>query len=338
MSAPERLGGYRPNQPIQSGPLFRWPPQPTSLLMWLFGFPGYLWPWNTLFLVLSFLSWRFLTPEMNEMKSLEAGWIALLLARNLGMLLLFVGTWHVRLYVLKAQGTSYKYNSRWHSIGNQTFLFGNQLWDNIFWSVVSAVPIWTAYEGLAYWQHANGFVPSVSWQAHTSYCFLLLLVTPLWLNVHFYVTHRLIHWPPLYRAIHRIHHKNVNPGAWSGLAMHPVEHLVYFSAVSLYWIVPSHPMHTLFSLQLLALGATLAHHGFDRLVLVRGRTLDTGHYMHYLHHKYVTVNFGTELVPLDKWLGTFHDGSDDAMEALKNRARVRMLRTRCKRDPAERGR
>lgn len=332
LSEPERRSGFRPEQAIQTEPLFQWPPRPVVLAKWLFSFPGYLWPWQTFFLGLAVVSWLSLTPDMGKMKNFSADWIALLFARNLALLVLFVSAWHVRLYVQKAQGTKYKYNSRWLSVDNPTFLFRNQLWDNVFWNVCSAVPIWTAYEALTYWLQANGFVQTVGWETHPIYCALLVLVTPLWLSIHFYTTHRLIHWGPLYRSVHSLHHKNVNIGPWSGLAMHPAEHLVYFSAVALYWIIPSHPLHSLYTLLHLALAAALGHHGFDQLVLSTRRSLNAGHYWHYLHHKHVRVNYGNLLVPLDKWLGTFHDGSDEAQEALKRRIRASVL------SPAPQGR
>jgi sterol desaturase/sphingolipid hydroxylase (fatty acid hydroxylase superfamily) len=41
--------------------------------------------------------------------------------------------------------------------------------------------------------------------------------------------------------------------------------------------------------------------------------------MHYLHHRYHTVNFGEGLVPLDKWFGSLHDGSDEAHAAMRKR-------------------
>jgi len=46
----------------------------------------------------------------------------------------------------------------------------------------------------------------------------------------------------------------------------------------------------------------------------------------YLHHKYFTVNFGVEALPLDKWFGRFHDGSPEAhaamLEQRKKKARL----------------
>lgn len=40
--------------------------------------------------------------------------------------------------------------------------------------------------------------------------------------------------------------------------------------------------------------------------------LKNEYYFHYLHHRFFTVNFGTEAVPLDQWFGSFHDGSPEA--------------------------
>ncbi|RKX89234.1 MAG: hypothetical protein DRP70_04425 [Spirochaetes bacterium] len=33
-----------------------------------------------------------------------------------------------------------------------------------------------------------------------------------------------------------------------------------------------------------------------------------GNYFHYLHHRYVSCNFGRGTIPWDKWLGLFYDG------------------------------
>ena len=51
----------------------------------------------------------------------------------------------------------------------------------------------------------------------------------LFADAHFYVTHRLLHWGPLYRHVHYVHHQSVNPGAWSSLSFHPIEAAIFFS-------------------------------------------------------------------------------------------------------------
>ena len=51
----------------------------------------------------------------------------------------------------------------------------------------------------------------------------------------------------------------------------------------------------------------------------RTALFDTHAYAHYLHHKYFEVNYADGSIPLDKWFGTFHDGSPEADEAMKKR-------------------
>ena len=49
--------------------------------------------------------------------------------------------------------------------------------------------------------------------------------------------------------------------------------------------------------------------------------------MHYLHHRYFEVNYGGDgRVPIDKWFGTFHDGSPEAHEAMNKRVLARRRR------------
>jgi sterol desaturase/sphingolipid hydroxylase (fatty acid hydroxylase superfamily) len=80
------------------------------------------------------------------------------------------------------------------------------------------------------------------------YFVAMMLLIPLVRDIHFYWVHRLLHWKPLYKAAHYLHHRNVNVGPWSGLSMHPIEHLLYFTGVLLHWILPSHPLHAIFHL------------------------------------------------------------------------------------------
>jgi sterol desaturase/sphingolipid hydroxylase (fatty acid hydroxylase superfamily) len=314
----ESYGGWQPESRLQVAPVFVWPLRPWRLFVYLFGFPGYLWPWNAFYAAMPLLSWLLLT-DAARMHTLAGSWPWLILARNAALIVLVVSMWHLPLYVRRLQGTQYKYNARWLSTKSSRFLFHDQLFDNVFWTFASAIPIWSAYEIVTLWAQANGLIRAISWPAHPVYCALLVFVIPLLQEIHFYLVHRLIHWAPLYRAVHSLHHKNVNPGPWSGLAMHPVEHLLYFSGPLLLWIIPSHPYHLLFWLQYAALGPAQGHAGFGKVLFGDRMTLDTDSYFHYLHHKYVTVNYGIELIPLDKWFGTFHDGSDDAKAMMRRR-------------------
>lgn len=322
---------YRP-EPVQLVALFRRPLRLVPLLKFLFGL---FWPWSLVFFGISWLVWHLAARPLTE--SWSVGAVALLLAAYAVTHVLFVGGWHLHLYVLRSQGTEYKYDSRWPSTNDPTFLFRNQVWDNVLWNLCSAVPIATCYQLVTLWMQAHGVAPTVSWQAHPVYCVTLaLLVIPTWIAVHFYAVHRVLHWKPLYRSVHCLHHKNINPCPWSGVAMHPIEHVLYFSAVALFWIVPSHPLHGMYLLINLLVGPAMTHSGFNRIVLRNGISFRLGDYMHQLHHKYVQANYGTTFVPFDHWRGTMLDGSDESIEALKAQVRERALRSRQRQPNAER--
>ena len=87
-----------------------------------------------------------LTPSVESMKTFDLGWIAFLFVRNIVLTTLFFGGFHLYLYGRRKQGTEFKYNGRWLDNDNPEFLFRDQLLDNLFWTFVSGVPIWTAYE------------------------------------------------------------------------------------------------------------------------------------------------------------------------------------------------
>ena len=91
--------------------------------------------------------------------------------------------------------------------------------------------------------------------------------------------------------------------------MHPVEHILYFSGVLIHFIIPSNPLHFFFHIQHLAIGPVNGHLGFESITY-KGTPLASD-YFHYLHHKYVNCNFGMDIVPLDKWLGVYYDGTGE---------------------------
>ena len=322
----DKRGDWKPFERIEYPAVFVWPPQPLAIARWFFGYPGYLLPWNLFYAVLGIAVWAWLTPPLESMTSFAPGWILFLLARNAVLTLVFYGLFHLPLYVRRSQGGSFKFNAKWPDRDNSAFLLGNQTADNMIWSFASGVPIWTAYEALTLWAFANGYIPYLDWQAHPVGFVVLMLLIPLFREAHFFLVHRLIHWPPLYRTVHKLHHNNVNPGPWSGISMHPVEHVLYFSGVLIHWIVPSHPIHALFHLLHAGLSPAHGHAGFDRIVVGRNGAIATHCYAHYLHHKYFECNYADGAIPLDRWFGSFHDGSEEAHIAMNQRFMARHAR------------
>ncbi len=312
-------GYWQPPQAITSPALFTWPPQPLGVLKWIFGFPGYLWPWTTLYGLIAVITWFYFQPDLAVCKEVQISWIMQIFVRNQALLILVVGGWHLHLYIFKAQGLQYKYTDKWLSNANRKFLWGSQLRDNVFWSCVSGGTIWTAYEVLLMWAYANGIIPYVDWRTQPVYCVLLFGAIPMWRLFHFYWVHRLTHWKPLYKAAHYLHHKNINVGPWSGLAMHPIEHILYFSCILLHWVVPSHPLHMLFNVQHAALTPAQGHVGFDKLILHNKAKVPAASFFHQLHHRYFECNYGEVDFPFDKWFGTYHDGTPQAHTSMRDK-------------------
>jgi sterol desaturase/sphingolipid hydroxylase (fatty acid hydroxylase superfamily) len=312
-------GNWAPNEPVSYGPLFTWPPQARALLKWFFGFPGFLLPWNLLYAVAAVLIWAFLTPSLETMRTAAPGWMLLVLARNLVLAIAVYGAWHLWLYVWRKQDTSFKYNRQWPKAGVSTFMLGSQNRENMFWTLASGVPIWTAYEVLLLWAYASGTITILSPTEHPVAFVALFFLVPFIHEVGFYFCHRLLHWPPLYRVAHALHHRNTNPGPWSGLSMHPIEHVIYFSTILLFFLFPAHPIHMINLASRLGLAPAQGHTGFDRVVVGDDKTMNTSYFAHYLHHKYFEVNYADGMVPLDKWFGSFHDGTPEAHALMKAR-------------------
>jgi sterol desaturase/sphingolipid hydroxylase (fatty acid hydroxylase superfamily) len=320
-------GDWRPAKPLALAPINHWPPRPAALGKWMFGFPGFLWPQNACWLGIAVLTWAFLTPELSAMKSLELWWIALIHARNMAFILVLFGGLHLYFYVFKKQGDTLRFTTEPFSTTSRRFLFKSQVRDNMFRTLIIAVPTITAYEVITYWAFANGYLgffdlsasPVLFW----GWFALLLLLAPLIHSFHFYFGHRLLHAKILYKSVHALHHRNVEVGPWSGLAMHPVEHIIYFSTVVVQWLLALHPVNALFQIQLAAFLPALSHSGYEKLKVGDDLDIDGGGYFHYLHHKYFECNYGGSLTPLDRLFGTFHDGTPEAQAAMQERMRAR---------------
>ena len=75
----------------------------------------------------------------------------------------------------------------------------------------------------------------------------------------------------------------------------------------------------IFHLQHLAFAPAKGHSGFERVVVKDDKAIGTGSYFHQLHHKHFECNYGNDIIHLDKWFGTFHDGSKEAEKKMNER-------------------
>ena len=303
----DEKGHWSPNAPLRYAPVFDWPFRLVAFLKYLFGWNGMIWPVNLFLVGVGFLTAYVLQPDLSQTTTLQYGWIAQMLLRNLIYMWLAYGSVHYILYVRKLHGTDRKYHPQWLAKNNKKFTFNDQVLDNIFWTSVSGLLFWTAYEVFYILAASNGRVPLILFRQHPIWFIVFFFIINLFSEVHFYLIHRLIHTKFLFKHVHSLHHRNINIGPWSGLSMHPIEHLLYFSGLLIFFVIPSHPVHFFFFSAHLGLVPLSAHTGFEG-PLFKGK-LPIGSYFHYLHHRNVNCNFGNDVVPMDRWFGNFYDGT-----------------------------
>lgn len=182
-------------------------------------------------------------------------------------------------------------------------LLPGQLRHEVTGSMVS-IFIFGLYGVLTIWMDRVGLA-TIVWRPRWALLPLELLFLVIWNDIHFYVIHRALHTPWLYRKVHKVHHRSVTPTPWSTYSFHWVESTLLGSVmVTILWAVSLDVMAILlFPLVSLTLN-NLGHMNHD---LVPGKS--TWHLLaasrrHALHHSHVRGNFGFLFPVLDHLLGT----------------------------------
>ena len=214
---------------------------------------------------------------------------------NLAMCLCYFGFWHISLYICG-----------W---GKRPFLEGRtynvaKVVHNVVYTVLGVVQ-WTFWECVILHCYATKKIDYVDDDSFLS-VIVATFVISIGRDIHFYFAHRFLHIKPFYAFIHSLHHRSTDVEPFSGLCMHPVEHLFYFTS---YWPIlcfKLSPFATLFVGVHLLLSPAAAHSGFEDH---SGSDL-----FHYLHHKHFDVNFGDPGLPFDYLMGTYKDKLDATTE------------------------
>ena len=322
----DRDTSYKPPVPLAIPPIYIWPPRLWASIRYLA--LNLMLQWGGIFYIaLAWLCWEYLTPDPQHLATLQWWWVSLIWLRNVFLWTSLAGGLYWWLYILKGQGQNYKYDDKWPERGNRKFTFSDQVKDNMFWSIFSSCTAWSLWESVTLWLYASGRVSGYEWSEAPFYLSLMLLGTFFWMTFHFYCIHRLIHWRPLYRLTHYLHHRNISTNPWTGISMHPVESMIYFSSIALWWFMPVHPVIILLTGLFTGLSPAFSHSGFDKIRLSSNQALPSGIFFHDLHHRLYEVNYGTLLTPVDSLMGTMHDGTENSQEQFVARQR-RMLNTK----------
>ena len=301
---------WHPKLPVGFYPYFDWPPKPKEI----FNFVFLRWLQKsdrTIFLLLSFMTFYLLMPSLDTMSTLSFDWISKLIIRNLILFTVVAGGLHWWFYVKKGQDMKFKYDPHPMKKKSKLFSFGSQTYDNIFWSVVSGVTIWILYEILLLWSFGNGKIDVFYFKDGWFWFIIWFPLLQIWQSFHFYWWHRFLHIPIFYKLFHSVHHRNVNPGPLSGLSMHPVEHVIYFSTLLIHFIIPSHPLHVFYHIYWLVLGTVSTHAGYEEIWVRKKSLLQVGSFFHQIHHRYFNCNYGNPEIPFDRWFGSYNDGTEE---------------------------
>lgn len=254
--------------------------------------------------------------NQNQNKILSWSWMIPIVLRNIFSTWIICGFWDWILYFspLKEALKPFKMNPKYPTT--------DQIFHDAFWTT-SATITGSAVEILCCYAYCNNFFPPFE-EDLTKHLFgntaWVLLITH-WRVIHFYAIHRLMHpWKTdkvpdigkyLYRFVHSLHHKSYNPTAFSGTSMHPVESTLYYSAALMAVPFGCHPAIVFACIVDCGVGAWLGHDGFQ--------FPGTGDYFHFLHHSHFDCNYGTTIVPLDKWFGTFIGKKEDLKRVWKGK-------------------
>ena len=251
-------------------------------------------------------------------------WILSRAAINLGVTFAYTGFWHVSLYWLGAGKRPFSPNRMWR---------WGKVVHNLFYSCLGTLQ-WTGWEVLAMRAYATGRLPyltdaDVLSTASGALNFAASMFwVPLWRTWHFYFAHRLLHYRPLYKYVHCLHHRNTDIEPFAGLCMHPIEHLYYFACAAPSLYVFASPFAFMWNGIHALLSPAASHSGFEdhfqsdqfhvhatppSLLPTSAPNADSPGVCatvcgrQYLHHKHFECNYGPSDCPLDRWFGTFKD-------------------------------
>jgi lathosterol oxidase len=157
-----------------------------------------------------------------------------------------------------------------------------------------------------------------------AYYFFSILLMIVVHDTYFYWTHRLLHWKPLFKAVHKTHHLSINPTPFAAYAFHPVEAVIEVGIIPLVAFTIPHATSaiTIFSLYSLFLnvighlGYELFPKGFASHWLFKWHNTSTHHNM---HHRLTKYNYGLYFNFWDRVMHTNHPKYAESFDEVAER-------------------
>ena len=187
----------------------------------------------------------------------------------------------------------------------------SQIAREIGWSVASAA-IYGVPAGIVAWGwQAHGWT-RIYTDAHAFPLWWMPVSLLLYLLAHdtwFYWTHRAMHAPRLFKAMHAVHHASRPPTAWAAMSFHPLEALTGAVVIpALVFLIPIHVAVLGAVLSVMTVMGVTNHMGWELFPrrLVDGRAggwlITASH--HQRHHREYRCNYGLYFRLWDRLCGT----------------------------------
>lgn len=207
------------------------------------------------------------------------------------VILSYIGFWHFTLYGLGWGKRPF--------VADRSYSYA-KLFHNMFYTELGVLQ-WAFTEAAFLHCYRTGKL-QIDENLETSKSYLQLaiwsLAVPLIRDMHFYLAHRLIHTRFLYKYIHSVHHRNTDIEPFSGLCMHPCEHLYYFTCYAPLLLIKHHPFVLFWMGMHTVLTPAASHSGYEDHF--------SADLYHYCHHRYYECNYAGG-IPIDQWFGTYRD-------------------------------
>lgn len=156
------------------------------------------------------------------------------------------------------------------------------------------------------------------------YLVLSTLFAILFHDFYFYWTHRWMHLPGVFKAIHKVHHQSHNPTPWAAYAFHPVEAVIeglIFPIVLL--LLPMHGLAIFTFLIFMITRNVLGHLGYEifprKFIRSKWANWNTSSTHHNMHHQHGNCNYGLYFSWWDIWMKTVHKKYPEHFEEVTSR-------------------
>jgi lathosterol oxidase len=132
---------------------------------------------------------------------------------------------------------------------------------------ISTILIFISVTLLVNWAGNRGYTrvyQDISDRGYVYFVFSIILMLVLQ-DTYYYWIHRFMHWKPVYKHVHKVHHLSTNPTPFAAYAFHPVEALLNIGIIPI--IAVTIPYHlfaiTTFSIFSLLVNIMISHLGFE---------------------------------------------------------------------------